>query len=115
VTRLAAEPSGGSAEVAALALLTAKWGVNLAGLLWVAATVATTAGLPAPRWLRRAGAVAAVSGAAAVVLPWTTGTAGISPELERLGYALHLPVMLWYAVLGWRCLRPLATPPSTSR
>ncbi|RSM78163.1 hypothetical protein DMH04_33935 [Kibdelosporangium aridum] len=103
VTRLAADPSGGSADVAALALLTAKWGVNLAGLLWVAATVATV-GLSAPRWFRSAGVVAAASGFVAVVLPWTTGTAGISPELEQLGYALHLPVMLWYAALGWRYL-----------
>ncbi|WP_309109955.1 hypothetical protein [Saccharothrix sp.] len=105
VTRLAAEPSAASAEVAAPAMLTAKWGVNLAGLLWVAATVATTAGLLAPRWFRLAGVVAAVSGFAAVVLPWTTGTAGFPPELERIGYALHLPVMLWYAVLGWWLLR----------
>ncbi|XVV03794.1 hypothetical protein ACQPW3_41935 [Actinosynnema sp. CA-248983] len=105
VTRLAAEPSTASAEVAALAMLTAKWGVNLAGLLWVAATVATTAWLLAPRWFRLAGVVAAGSGSAAVVLPWTTGTAGFPPELEQLGYALHLPVMLWYAVLGWRFLR----------
>ncbi|CCH34016.1 hypothetical protein ABZ816_09350 [Actinosynnema sp. NPDC047251] len=102
VTRLAADPAHGSAEVA---LLTAKWGVNLAGLLWVAATVATTAALPGPRWLRWAGAAVAGSGLAAVVLPWTTGTAGVSPGLEQLGYALHLPVMLWYAVLGVRCLR----------
>jgi hypothetical protein len=25
-------------------------------------------------------------------------------------YALHLPVMLWYAALGWRCLRPGRRP-----
>ncbi|MDP4500770.1 hypothetical protein [Nonomuraea turcica] len=25
--------------------------------------------------------------------------------LEQLGYALHLPIMIWYGVLGWRYLR----------
>ncbi|WP_062351980.1 hypothetical protein [Herbidospora yilanensis] len=83
-------------------LLTAKWAVNLAGLLWTAATAAGAALLPLPRWSRRAGALAAVSGLAAVALPWTTGLAGPSAALEQVGYALHLPVMIWYVVLGLR-------------
>lgn len=82
--------------VAGAVLLTAKWTVNLAGLLWVAATVAL---LPLSARLRRTGVLAAVSGLAAVVLPWTTGP---SVALEQLGYVLHLPVMVWYGVLGWQ-------------
>lgn len=85
-------------------LLIAKWTVNLAGLLWVAATAtAALTGGPRP-----AGLVAAVSGLAATVLPWTTGTAGPSPAVEQLGYALHLPIMIWWSVLGWRDLRARA-------
>ncbi|HEU5129796.1 MAG TPA: hypothetical protein VFU12_17590 [Glycomyces sp.] len=106
VTRLAADPADPvTAATAEAVLLTAKWGVNLAGLLWVSATAAAVClpGRPAGR--RRAGAVAALSGLAAVVLPWTTGTDGPSPQLEQLGYALHLPVMAWWGFLGWRCLR----------
>ncbi|MBE1589482.1 hypothetical protein ACFPOI_08895 [Nonomuraea angiospora] len=49
--------------------------------------------------------IAALSGLAAVVLPWTTGTGGPTGALEQLGYALDLPVMIWYGVLGWRYLR----------
>lgn len=48
-------------------LMTAKWTVNLAGLLWVAATAALAA-----RW-RSAGMLVALSGLAAVVLPWLSG------------------------------------------
>ncbi len=91
-------------------LLTAKWGVNLAGLLWVAATATTALLLPLPTGLRRAGVVAALSGLAAVVLPWTTGTAGPSVALEQLGYVLHLPVMVWYGILGVRELRGRSVP-----
>ncbi|MED7928149.1 hypothetical protein SMD20_28090 [Nonomuraea sp. LP-02] len=106
LTQLAARPIAPAVATAAWAvLLTAKWTVNLAGLLWVAATAAAAAGVPLPAGLRVAGAVAALSGAAAVVLPWTTGTAGPTAALEQLGYALHLPVMIWYGVLGWRYLR----------
>ncbi|MEU6793929.1 hypothetical protein ABZ907_19700 [Nonomuraea wenchangensis] len=106
LTQLAARPTAPAvATVAWAVLLTAKWAVNLAGLLWVAATAAAAAGVPMPAGLRVAGAVAAISGAAAVVLPWTTGTDGPTAALEQLGYALHLPVMIWYGVLGWRCLR----------
>ncbi|GAB3842315.1 hypothetical protein ACFPIJ_42930 [Dactylosporangium cerinum] len=104
VTQLAAEPVGASAEVAGAVLLTAKWGVNLAGLLWVAATAVTAAGAHLPGRLRRAGGFAALAGLAAVVVPWTTGTHGMSPTLEQLGYALQLPVMIWYGVVGWRLL-----------
>jgi hypothetical protein len=86
-------------------MLTAKWAVNLAGLLWVAATAAGVAGLPIPGRLRVAGQISALSGLAAVVLPWTTGTDGPTAALEQLGYALHLPMMLWYGALGWWCLR----------
>lgn len=86
-------------------LLTAKWTVNLAGLLWAAATVTAARWLPLPVGLRRAGALAALCGLAAVVLPWTTGTAGPSELLEQVGYALQLPVMAWFVVLGWRDLR----------
>lgn len=93
VTQLAADPA--NAPTAAGMLLTAKWTVNLAGLLWVAATA-----LMSRTVMRRAGAVAAVSGLVAVILPWTTGTAGPSPALERAGYLLHLPVMLWWAAFG---------------
>ncbi|MDH2426844.1 hypothetical protein [Sphaerisporangium sp. TRM90804] len=103
LTQLAAVPA--AVTVATAVLLTAKWTVNLAGLLWVAATATTAAGVPMPAWLRRAGAVAALLGLAAVALPWTTGVRGPSAEMERLGYALHLPVMVWYGVLGWRFLR----------
>ncbi|MEV4579431.1 hypothetical protein AB0K16_39890 [Nonomuraea jabiensis] len=86
-------------------LLTAKWAVNLAGLLWVAATAAGAAGLPMPAGLRVAGLLAALIGLAGVVLPWTTGTGGPTGALEQLGYALHMPVMIWYGVLGRRYLR----------
>jgi hypothetical protein len=100
---LAADPAApAAAAVAQGVLLTAKWMVNLAGPLWVAATVAAALGTALPVGLRRAGVVAAVSGLAAVVLPWTTGTAGLSATAEQLGYALHLPVMLWWGALGWR-------------
>jgi len=82
--------------VAGAVLLTAKWTVNLAGLLWVAATVA----LPARP--RGAGLLAALSGLAGVVLPWLSGP---SMAQEQLGYVLHLPVLLWFAVLGRRALQ----------
>jgi hypothetical protein len=84
--------------LAGAVLVTAKWTVNLAGLLWVAATVAL---LHLSARSRRTGVFAALSGLAAVVLPWLTGP---SMAQEQLGYALHLPVMLWYGVFGWRAL-----------
>ncbi|WP_422770470.1 hypothetical protein ACN28C_27795 [Plantactinospora sp. WMMC1484] len=106
VTQLAADPADPvAATVARGVLLTAKWTVNLAGLLWVAATAVTALAAPLPAGLRRTGVVAALSGLAAVALPWTTGLGGPSATLEQLGYALHLPVMLWYGVLGWRLFR----------
>ncbi|MDG4770337.1 hypothetical protein [Solwaraspora sp. WMMD792] len=106
VTQLAADPNEPAAvAVAEGVLLTAKWLVNLAGLLWVAATLAAASGIALPTGLRRAGVAVAVSGAAAVVLPWTTGTDGPSAAAEQLGYLLHLPVMLWWGVLGWRQCR----------
>lgn len=105
VTQLAAEPTGSGSEVAGAVMLTAKWAVNLAGLLWVAATAVTTVGVHLPDRLRRAGGFAALTGLAAVVVPWTTGTDGTSPTLEQLGYALHLPVMIWYGAVGWRLIR----------
>ncbi|GII63201.1 hypothetical protein Skr01_32860 [Sphaerisporangium krabiense] len=106
LTQLAADPTAPAvATVAWAVLLTAKWAVNLAGLLWVAATVAAAVGVPMPTGLRIAGVVAAISGLAAVALPWTTGTAGPTVALEQLGYALHLPIMIWYGALGWRYLR----------
>ncbi|GLX97184.1 hypothetical protein [Herbidospora sp. NBRC 101105] len=86
-------------------LLTAKWAVNLAGLVWTAATAAGAALLPLPRWLRRAGGLAALSGLAAVALPWPSGLAGPSAALEQAGYALHLPVMIWYVALGLRLVK----------
>ncbi|GAA1680094.1 hypothetical protein GCM10009830_28910 [Glycomyces endophyticus] len=101
VTQLAADPS--AADAAAAVLLTAKWTVNLAGLLWTAATAASAVGMP--KVMRRSGFGAAACGLAAVVLPWTTGTAGPGPVLEQLGYALHLPVMAWWAAVAWRHLR----------
>ncbi|MFB4280660.1 MULTISPECIES: hypothetical protein [unclassified Nonomuraea] len=91
--------------VAGAVLLTAKWMVNLAGLLWAAATVAAAAGVPMPAGLRRAGFCAALFGLAAVVLPWTAGAEGVPVALEQLGYALQLPVILWYGLLGRRFLR----------
>lgn len=103
LTQLSAAPT--PPAVAAAVLLTAKWAVNLAGLLWVAATTATALGLPLPAGPRTAGLIAAACGLASVALPWTTGSAGLSPALEQAGYALHLPVMIWYGVLGWRHLR----------
>jgi len=103
LTQLAATTTAASAALAVM--LTAKWMVNLAGLLWVAATVAAATGSAMSTRLRVAGLVAALSGLAAVVLPWTTGTAGPTAALEQLGYVLHLPIMLWYGVLGWRSLR----------
>ncbi|MFC6016264.1 hypothetical protein ACFP2T_08645 [Plantactinospora solaniradicis] len=112
LTQLAGEPLGPTNHVARGTLLTAKWAVNLAGLLWVAATAVTAVGLTTSRWLRRAGAFAAASGLAAVTVPWTTGTDSLSSAPEQLGYGLHLPVMLWYALLAWQCLR--RTAPATS-
>ncbi|WP_329089160.1 hypothetical protein [Streptosporangium sp. NBC_01469] len=103
LTQLTALPTG--AAVAAAVLLTAKWTVNLAGLLWVAATVAAAAGVPMPGGLRRVGVIAALLGLVAVALPWTTGARGPSVAMEQLGYALHLPIILWYGVLGRRFLR----------
>ncbi|MFI7701688.1 hypothetical protein [Nonomuraea sp. NPDC049480] len=106
LTQLAAGPAVPAAATVAMAvLLTAKWGVNLAGLLWVAATVAGAVGIPMPAGLRITGVIAALSGLAGVALPWTTGTDGPTAALEQAGYALHLPIMLWYAVLGRRYLR----------
>ncbi|MFI6316547.1 hypothetical protein ACIBG8_03460 [Nonomuraea sp. NPDC050556] len=101
LTQLASRPTApAAATVASAVMLTAKWGVNLAGLLWVAATTATAVGVPLPSRLRVTGLIAALAGLAAVALPWTTG--GSSAELEQLGYALHLPIMIWYGVLGRR-------------
>ncbi len=106
MTQLAADPAAPAAPtVAAAALLTAKWAVNLAGLLWVTATVATALGLPLPARSRTTGLLAAACGLVSVALPWTTGSAGLSPALEQAGYALHLPIMIWYGVLGVRHLR----------
>ncbi|MEV1119356.1 hypothetical protein AB0I91_30265 [Actinosynnema sp. NPDC049800] len=105
VTQLAAEPA--AVEVARAVLLVAKWTVNLAGLLWAAATAAAALCLPVTAGLRRAGLVAALSSLGSVLLPWTTGLAGPSAALEQVGYALHLPVVVWYGVLGWR---ELGTP-----
>ncbi len=100
VTRLAADAHDPTTVVVAGAVLsTAKWTVNLAGLLWVAATAAAILEGPA---LRRTGVVAVVSGTVAVVLPWTTGTGDLPPALEQAGYALHLPVMIWWGVTAWR-------------
>ncbi|GIJ66969.1 hypothetical protein [Virgisporangium ochraceum] len=109
VTRLAADfhdPT--TVTVAGAVLVVGKWMVNLAGLLWVAATAvaaSTSAGRSGIASAGRSGIVAAVCGFAAVVLPWTTGTAGPSPVLEQVGYLLHLPVMVWWGVLGWRLVR----------
>ncbi|MFC4112775.1 hypothetical protein [Nonomuraea zeae] len=94
-----------ASAVAAGVLLTAKWLVNLAGLLWVAATAAAAAGVPMPGSLRRAGVIVAIFGLAGVALPWTTGGEGPSVVMEQAGYALHLPVLLWYGVLGGRFVR----------
>ncbi|MGP3963345.1 hypothetical protein ACTWPT_45920 [Nonomuraea sp. 3N208] len=106
LTQLAARPTAPAAATVVLAvLLTAKWSVNLAGLLWVAATAAGAVGILMPAGLRITGMIAALTGLAAVVLPWTTGTDGPTAALEQLGYALHLPIMIWYGVLGWRYLR----------
>jgi hypothetical protein len=103
VTQLAADPT--AIAVTKAVLLTAKWAVNLAGLLWVAATATASLFVPMTVGLRRAGLIAALSGLTAVVLPWTTGINGPSATQEQLGYALHLPIMIWYGVLGWRELR----------
>ncbi|MBB4905373.1 hypothetical protein [Actinophytocola algeriensis] len=106
VTQLAADADDPTViAVAGAVLLTAKWSVNLAGLLWVAATATAVLQLPMTAGLRRAGVVVALSGLAAVVLPWTTGVDGPSAAQEQLGYALHLPVMVWYGVLALRDLR----------
>ena len=116
LTQLAADPTDPAAAMVAWAvLLCAKWTVNLAGLLWVAATVTTALGAKLPTWLRRAGVIAAVSGLAAVLLPWTTGIDGPSAPLEQLGYGLHLPVMIWYGLLGWRLIRTNPAPARLER
>ncbi|MCO1659955.1 hypothetical protein [Pseudonocardia humida] len=105
VTQLAAETDPAAVAAARALLLAAKWEVNLAGLLWAAALAAAAVRLALPRSMRLCGAVAAGCGLAAVALPWTTGTAGPSPAVEQLGYVLQLPVLVWFAVLGWRQLR----------
>ncbi|NGM13230.1 hypothetical protein ENC19_11425 [Verrucosispora sp. CWR15] len=103
VTQLSADRTDPSVvAVAGAILLTAKWTVNLAGLLWVAATATAVVCVPMPAGLRRVGAFAAMVGLAAVMLPWTTGVAGPSATLEQFGYLLHLPLMIWYGTLGWR-------------
>ena len=107
ITQLATDPA--AVTVAGAVLLTAKWAVNLAGLLWVAATTTLALGRrPSRPSLRRTGVAAAVSGLGAVVLPWTTGTEGLPATLEQLGYALHLPVMAWFGLLGHRHLHQAA-------
>ncbi|MET7401916.1 hypothetical protein ABZS66_51385 [Dactylosporangium sp. NPDC005572] len=103
----------GSPVAAAAVLLVAKWMVNLAGLLWVAATVALSRG--GSRAFRSTGAVAAASGLAAVVIPWTSGTAGPSVALEQAGYALHLPVMVWFAAVGLVSVTPVGRSGSAQR
>jgi hypothetical protein len=106
VTQLAADPAAPAVTTVAMAvLLTAKWSVNLAGLLWVAATAVAAVGIPLPAGLRVAGGIAALFGLAAVVLPWTTGIEVPTPEVEQVGYALQLPIMIWYGLLGVRYLR----------
>ncbi|AVT38580.1 hypothetical protein [Plantactinospora sp. BB1] len=106
LTRLAADPTDPTtAVVAGAVLVTAKWAVNLAGLLWVAATVTTALGVPLPTAFRHTGLIAVASGLAGVLLPWTTGIEDPSATLEQLGYGLHLPVMVWYGVLGWWQIR----------
>ena len=105
VTQLAAEPADTVADVAGAVMLTAKWAVNLAGLLWAAATAVTTIGADLSNRLRLGGGLATLAGLAAVAVPWTTGTDGMSPALEQVGYALQLPVMIWYGFLAWRLVR----------
>jgi hypothetical protein len=93
-----------------VALLAAT--LTLAGLLWVAATAAAVlwvpvwGGAPMSTAVRRVGALAALSGLVAVVLPWTTGADGLSAAAGRLGYAFHLPIMTWCGARAWRDLRP---------
>ncbi len=53
VTQLSAEPVDTVAEVAGAVMLTAKWAVNLAGLLWTAATAVTAIGAHLPHRIRR--------------------------------------------------------------
>lgn len=111
VTQLATR----SAEPAVIAatqavLLTAKWMVNLAGLLWAAGTLV----LAASSGMRRSGLLAGVSGLVAVALPWTTGLAGPSPLLEQIGYLLQLPVMGWLGILGWRWSQGQPVEPSSA-
>lgn len=100
VTQLSGDPAYLTIGAAEALLLSAKWTVNLAGLLWVAATALAVRYVPVPGGIRRAGALVVLSGLAGVVLPWTTGTDGPTVVLEQLGYALHLPVMIWFGVLG---------------
>ncbi|GIH25315.1 hypothetical protein Aph01nite_36250 [Acrocarpospora phusangensis] len=106
LTGLSTDPvTPATAAAATAVLLTAKWMVNLAGLLWVAAATTTALGVPMPGGLRWAGAIAALCALAAVALPWTAGGDTPSEASEQLGYALYLPIMIWYGVLGWRYLR----------
>ncbi|GAA1889921.1 hypothetical protein [Asanoa iriomotensis] len=86
VTQLAAEPVGTVAEVAGAVMLTAKWAVNLAGLLWVAATAVTAIGARLPRRLRLAGGFAALAGLAAAP------SAG-HDLVRRRGLAAHVASM----------------------
>ncbi|WP_188188557.1 hypothetical protein [Nonomuraea sp. SYSU D8015] len=114
LTQLAARSTASAADTVALAvMLTAKWAVNLAGLLWVAATAAGAAGIPMPAGLRVTGLIAALSGLAAVALPWATGADGPTVALEQVGYALQLPIMIWYGVLGRRYVRRQKPAPGT--
>ncbi|MFY1632708.1 hypothetical protein ACN27F_05350 [Solwaraspora sp. WMMB335] len=91
VTQLAADPTDpAAAAVAEGVLLTAKWTVNLAGLLWAAATgtaaCATAAsGTSLPVGLRRAGVAAAASGLAAVACPGRPGPLGPPQHWSRPG------------------------------
>lgn len=106
VTQLASvDPDPSTVAVAEAVLLSAKWGVNLAGLLWVTATAAALFFLRLSPGLRRFGLIAVIFGLISVALPWTTGVDGPSLALEQTGYLLFLPVMAWYGALGWRELR----------
>lgn len=92
------DPDAGAAtEIVAFGMLaTAKWGVTVSAVIYSAGILVFNRlmmGLVAPV-LAWGGAVAAALAIVAAPLAW------IDPNLEMLGYALYLPMLIWQIGFG---------------
>lgn len=106
VTHLVAAPGDHAVQTAATATLwTAKWGVNIAGMLWISGTAAALLPRHLPAGFRITGTAALACGIASVALPWLSGSDGPDQMTEQIGYALFLPIMVWYAAWAVRLIR----------